>query len=174
MNFIFNSILFFALLSCGNQQQNLPEPVDTDENNATAILFPSVEDSMNNEPIQDNTLTTSGNMPEDIDGCSCYFSETEELFESNLYFFASDYDSSGFIWIDNEWVKLKLQSSGRQPDTFGDYDHVDIYVNEFYKVTADIRYKNSSGDETWINTGTITIETDGDKTVKEFVGECGC
>jgi uncharacterized protein YgiB involved in biofilm formation len=72
-------------------------------------------------------------------------------------------------------TKLNLVSTTRQPNTFGDYDHIDIYRSKLFKVTVNIKYKNSSGDETWRNGGTITVETnEGKKVTKKFVGKCGC
>jgi hypothetical protein len=114
-------------------------------------------------------------VPEDIEGCSCYFSETEGKFKSNEYLFAANFDSVAYISLGKKLLKLKLLSTGRNPNTFGDKDHVDIYRNNNYKITVDIKYKKSTGEETWWNIGTITVEAlDGRKIVKSFVGECGC
>jgi hypothetical protein len=114
-------------------------------------------------------------VPDDIEGCSCYFSGTEEKFNSNEYLFVANFDSIAYISIGKKLLKLKLIFTGRKRNTFGDKDHVDVYSNNNYKITVVIKYKKSTGAETWRNSGTITVERlDGRKIVKNFVGECGC
>lgn len=141
----------------------------------------SIETS-NNSVVSNNdtakflhTIDTFSKFPDEIDGCSCYFSPDEQSFERQEYLYVANFDSLAFISVDKNLIKLKLISTTREPETFGDTDHVDIYSNNDYKLTLDIKYKKSSGDETWTNTGTITIESkDGRKTTKTFYGECGC
>lgn len=174
MKFFPNHIAFvflFIALACGHQE--VTDEVKQNSNDDIADTLPmSFEDTVTQN--LESTIPTQSNLPDEIEGCSCYFSETEELFNSRYYFFASDYDSLAFVLIDDEWIELELVSTEREPRTFGDYDHREIYSNDSYFVTIDMIYKSSSGDETWINTGTIEIETEGNKTVQEFIGECGC
>ncbi|HEY0668715.1 MAG TPA: hypothetical protein VGD22_11090 [Sphingobacteriaceae bacterium] len=121
------------------------------------------------------TLDNFKGIPKEVQGCSCYFSENELKFKNSEYLFAAGFDSTGFVSVNSKPIKLKLISTGRDPRTFGDYDHTDIYKSEHYQVTVDIKYKKSNGYETWWNDGTIIIENkDGQKLVKKFVGECGC
>lgn len=113
--------------------------------------------------------------PEEIVGCSCYFSENNIKFKNDEFLFVADFDSIGFISINKKAVKLKLVSTTREPNTFGNGDHTDVYKSELYKVTVEIKYKDSNGYETWWNDGTLTVENkDGKKMSKKFVGECGC
>lgn len=166
----------------------------------TAMLSVSSCDSKNEKPNQSvvekniqqsnpifkkNTETTSTELklslddfkgfPEDIVGCSCYFSETDKKFKNDEFLFVADFDSIGFISVNKKTVKLKLVSTTREPNTFGNSDHTDIYKSELYKVTVEIKYKDSNGYETWWNDGTLTVENkDGKKMSKKFVGECGC
>lgn len=121
------------------------------------------------------SLNSFNNIPPEIDGCSCYFSDTEEKFKQREYIFAAEFDSAGFISIDNKLVKLNLVSTTRKQGEFGNYDHTDVYGTDQYKVTIDIKYKKTTGEETWWNKGTITIENkDGQKIINKCVGECGC
>lgn len=129
----------------------------------------------NNSKLSKLLLNDFKGIPDEIDGCSCYFSETKNKFKNGEYLFATGFDSIGFVSVANKRVKLKLVSSERKPTDFGDYDHLDIYHSELYEVTVDIKYKDSNGDETWWNEGIVTIESkDGYKISKKFVGECGC
>ena len=70
---------------------------------------------------------------------------------------------------------MKLISTGRERNSFGDYDHVDVYKTDNYDVILDVKYLKHEGDEGWLNTGTITVESkDGLKEIIKFVGGCGC
>lgn len=69
-------------------------------------------------------------------------SETEQKFKKEEYIFVSSFDSIGFVSIDNKFIKLKLIFTAREPNTFGEIDHVDIYRSELYKVKVDIKEKN--------------------------------
>ena len=121
------------------------------------------------------SIDTFKGFPEEIVGCSCYFSENDKDFKNDEFLFVADFDSIAFISVNKKTLKLKLESTTREPNTFGNSDHTDIYNSELYKVTLEIKYKDSNGYETWWNDGTLTVENkDGKKMSKKFVGECGC
>ncbi|MGB4773906.1 MAG: hypothetical protein WBP45_01925 [Daejeonella sp.] len=131
--------------------------------------------SENRGTIEKLSLDNFKEIPNEIDDCSCAFSETVDRFKKEEYLFVSDLNSIGFLSINNKLIKLRLISAERRSGIFGDNNHKDIYSNEKYKVTVHIKYKRSVGDETWWNYGTITIKSkDGQKLTKKFVGECGC
>ena len=128
-----------------------------------------------NSPANNFSLDNFKNVPKELDGCSCYFSETKESFDRKEYLFAADFDSIAVISINKRLIKLRLVSSTKKAGTFSDSDHIEVYSNNNYKVTVDIKYKHTIASEVWWNDGTILIEsTDGQKLVKKFVGECGC
>jgi len=167
------STTLLALIGCGGQSAK------KSENDTTASTSSSEQVKVVTATKDTTTNILSlehfKNIPADIEGCSCYFSETKERFKKNEYLFAADFDSVAFISVDKKLVKLKVVSTGRLPNSFGDYDHIDVYSNGTYKVTVDIKYKSNTAEEVWWNDGTITVEsTDGRKLVKKFVGECGC
>lgn len=113
--------------------------------------------------------------PEDISGCSCYFSKSKADFDNNEYFFTADYDSLAHISVNGELIDLKLVSTTRGPHSFGDNDRWETYKNDLYTVKVKIVYKESSGYETWLNEGTVTVyRKDGQKKEQAIYGECGC
>lgn len=121
------------------------------------------------------SLDNFSEIPKEIEGCACFFSESEERKNKNEYLFVAGFDSTAFISIDNKLLKLRLISTAREPNSYGDYDHTDVYETENYVVTLDIKYLRQEGDEGWLNTGTITIQTkDGRKEFVKFFGGCGC
>lgn len=121
------------------------------------------------------TVQSFSNFPPEIDGCSCYFSANEKAFNQKQYIIVTNLDSLAFMTINNQLAKLKLISSGAEPNTFTDFNHVEVFGNEDYKITIDIKYKKSTDSEVWTDEGTITIaRKDGQKLVTKFYGECGC
>ncbi len=172
---ILATALFISSCSSNNEKSNQPTSTPTIENNQQQTTSIQTQEPENTSTTLKLSLDNFKGIPDEVDGCACYFSETDQKFKNKEYLFAAGFDSIGFVSVDNKLVKLKLISTGREPNTFGDNDHIDIYNSELYKVTVDIKYKNSNGDETWWNDGTVTIESkDGQKVTKKFVGECGC
>ena len=172
-----------TLIACGNNSAKSVKDVTTVNSSTNTLESVAKEDITAKDTATTGKETTSTslsvddfkNVPDEIEGCGCYFSDNEETFKRNEYLFVASYDSVAFISIDKKLVRLKMLSTTREPETFGDHDHSDIYSSDKYKVSLDIRYKKSSGEETWLNNGTITIESkDGQKAVKKFFGECGC
>ncbi len=128
--------------------------------------------------VNDNIISLDHftGFPDGIEGCSCAYSLSESDFRNKEYIFVSGFDSIAFVSFNHHLQKLKLVSSGRDPMTFGDYDHVDVYELGDIKVTVDVKYRGSpeEGEEVWINVGTIAIENNGGSKVLDFYGSCGC
>lgn len=128
------------------------------------------------------TLDNFTDVPEEIEGCACYYAESEERYRQSEYLFVAGFDSVAFISINDKKLKLKLVSTGREPHSLGDYDHVDIYRADGYDVTVDIKHVEEEGDsvsqeedESWYTNGTITIQSEsGKKDEIRFFGSCGC
>ncbi|MBS1979279.1 MAG: hypothetical protein JST46_18055 [Bacteroidetes bacterium] len=160
-------LILIFLWSCGQKTPKQESPL-TDSVTA--------DKAVNNEsPKTKIILDSFTNIPDEIQGCSCFYSESEDKHLKNEYFFVAGFDSTAFISIDNKLLKLKLVSTGREPNTFGDNDHTDIYKTDDYQITLDIKYLKQEGDEGWLNTGTITIQSkDGLKEIIKFYGGCGC
>ena len=114
-------------------------------------------------------------IPKEIECCSCSYSASEEGYQHNEYLFVCGFDSTAFVSVEGQLLKLKLVSTGREPITFGDYDHIDVFESENYTITLDIKYKEDGEGEVWWNNGTITIEDkSGQSTKLNFFGSCGC
>lgn len=162
------------IASCDSTTEKLHDPrgSSTVENNQQQTISIQTQKPLDTSQL---SLDNFKGIPDEVLGCACYFSETDQKFKKNEYLFAASFDSVGYVFVENRPVKLKLVSTGREPNSFGDDDHIDIYQSEHYIVTVDIKYIKSNGDETWWNNGMITIESkDGQKLSKKFVGECGC
>ena len=46
--------------------------------------------------------------PNDIEGCSCYFSKSKEDFDSEKYIYADDYGKKAVIKIDGKFISFPL------------------------------------------------------------------
>jgi len=114
-------------------------------------------------------------LPNDIEGCSCYFFKDEEASKNKEYLFANSYDSIAYVSVDKKLVRLKLTKTTREPNTFGDSDYSETYSNEDFKITIHVKYKKPAGDESWSTEGDLRItRKDGQSFTTTFVGECGC
>jgi len=159
----------FTFFSCKQNNENLNDSATEKEVQTSKTII--------KKKLENNIISIDHfkGFSEEIIGCSCYFSETNTNFKNEEFLFVADYDSIGFISVNKKKVKVKLVSTTREPNTFGNYNHTDTYKSELYKVTLDIKYKDSTGYEAWRYDGTLTIENkDGKKMTKKFVGECGC
>jgi hypothetical protein len=132
------------------------------------------ENNLNNSNF---TLNSFKKLPKEIDGCSCVFSKNEKEYQQNEFIFASNFDSIGFVSINNEIIKLKLKSRIYKPNTTENEDYTCIYEVGNYKITVEIKADKTKkyADESWWNKGLITIENKkGEKTTQKFIGESGC
>lgn len=133
-----------------------PEAAATDKNPGA-----DAADEIQTSQQSGLSLDSFVEMPPDIEGCSCFFSESEEKYNRQEYVFVADFDSTAFISVNNKMIALKLVSLGRDSLAFGDYDRVDIYKRDSYKVTVEMKYHDlpqAEGDEVWSNSGSVTIE----------------
>lgn len=164
-------IFFLVSTSCVEKSQEIKKDSPKIVEDSLIENHNNQEESVEMKPLE---LENFG-FPDDIQGCSCYFSKSKKMFENDEYFFVANYDSLAHIKVDEKMIDLKLEMSTREPNSFGDYDHKEIYTNDIYTVTVNIVYKKSSGYETWLNEGTIIVETkDGQHYKHSIFGECGC
>ncbi|MGJ8660923.1 MAG: hypothetical protein ACSHXL_02705 [Bacteroidota bacterium] len=105
-------------------------------------------------------LTKINGFPEEIEGCSCYFSESKEDFNNNKYIYLDQYYSGlAFISIDGKLIQIDLE----------------VEAKTDYTVEIEFDKEFQNGDETFWKTGTIKVKLkDGTILSKKFVGECGC
>jgi len=122
-------------------------------------------------------LTDLGDMPMKIDCCSCFFSETETKYKSEIYLIATNLDSIAYISINEKSMKLYLVERKFDKYSKNDENYTEIFANEKFKATLEVKIDNTKkrGDEVWWNTGSIKVEDENGKIqIKKFIGECGC
>ncbi len=122
------------------------------------------------------SITHFKNIPEDVDGCACYFSGSRKQFDSSEFLFAAGMDSLGYISINDEILPIHLVKTNREQDVFFDEGkHIDVYEADGYTITIDYQYTKKIGDESNWYKGILKVEDNNRNISKsEFVGECGC
>lgn len=109
--------------------------------------------------------------PEQIDGCSCYFSETKAEFNQGVYLYVDNSDDLAFIKVEGKIVSLKFLTTNKITDKRFKVE----YGNENYRIEL-VGKKISSLDETTKYSGMLTVfDSDGSQVYRHAVfGECGC
>lgn len=115
-------------------------------------------------------IDTFSDLPPEIEGCSCLFSNNKNDFESGKYIYADDYQGNAFISINGEMKRFTLGNSHKVSDKH----FTRTWISEDFDVT--LKYKQVGEiEETWQQKGTIKIKSKtGTEVAKEFYGECGC
>jgi hypothetical protein len=138
------------------------------ENNASKNTTKTKNTNIKNQEL---TIGTFSNFPPEIDGCSCCYSKDSLDFKNGSYLYANDFEQTSFLningiltkFIQSEWKELNKTTRTAKAKS------------DQYELTIEIHDVRKNGDETWINTGTITVkDKNGNRTTRTFYGECGC
>jgi hypothetical protein len=117
------------------------------------------------------SMDTFCTFPPEIDGCACYFCNDSLEFEKRLYIYANDYAQTSFLKINGVMTKF-VQIDFKELSTT---TTIAKAISDQYEMTIECIDGIQSGDETWINTGTIKLTDKKGRTLtKIFYGECGC
>ena len=113
-------------------------------------------------------LETFG-FPDEVNGCSCYFSKNKEDFAKEKYIYIDDYGNSAFLKIEGKTVKIKMEEGDFDPENFSK-----VIKDEEFTVTIQGKKVNEL-EEVMMFQGMMTIENKkGEKTITPIYGECGC
>ncbi len=146
--------LFFLLGCSENSEIQTSEKTVGTKNRPTSLRF--------------ETFTQ---FPKDIDGCSCYFSKDSTDFKKKKYIFLDNFENIAYIKIKSRMVRLTRTKT----EEFSDFSVKTAYTNEEFDLVIKIYEGNSSGEETWMNFGEITLtKKSGEQIITNFYGECGC
>ena len=109
------------------------------------------------------------NIPEEVNGCSCYLSASNKEFQAKEYLYVDNLTSVGYVHIGNNIRRLKVvKLKNHEPSTYK------VLKDSLYTVIIDLS-QTSELDETWQQKGQMTVTSkDGNTTTKQIVGECGC
>jgi hypothetical protein len=120
--------------------------------------------------IMDSTdiyLETFTDIPQEIDGCACYFFASQENREKSEYIFVNDWALLAFVKINGQLVKFELQ----------EYDEkrmIYYYTHHTDKMRVEITKKIEENYESVVVEGVIRIDTEKWHLQQKFIGDCGC
>lgn len=156
-------IIILLLTSC-ELRDNPIFSIEEDLKNAEVIQMDSMKD------LPEFTLTSFSDFPEEIEGCSCYFSMTKNAFGDQQYIYAgTSLDSIGYIKKQGDWVKL-IQQPVQQL-----HDSVMIQAQNDSIMLRIRAVKDSSAYETIQYKGELKVtKFDQEVFSGEIYGECGC
>jgi len=117
------------------------------------------------------SIDTFSSFPPAIDGCSCYFATDSIGLQAKAYIYVSDFDKVSYLKINGVLTKFTQI-------LYKEISSTEIVITAQggdYELTIKATNGKPSGDETRLQTGTITLTNKkGNKVVKKFYGECGC
>jgi len=159
----FGLILLLTAQSC-SKESAVTENMPTD---SIGVTSPVHADSV----AVSNTLKLEKfTMPPQVEGCSCYFSDTKENFENEQYIYVDDYGNSAYIQIAGKMIKIPMEEGDFDPSNF-----TKTIENGDFKVKMTGK-KVSEQEEVMMFSGQMTVENKktGEKTLSPIYGECGC
>ena len=112
-------------------------------------------------------LETFSSFPNEIDGCSCYFSISQEDLKGKMYIFVNDFASLAFVKIAGKLIQFELQEHDEKHNIY-------YYIHDDYKMKVEIIKKTAIADELVVVDGIITIDSKKGQAKQKFIGECGC
>jgi len=120
---------------------------------------------------QSFSIDTFSDFPQEIDGCSCYFSNDSTDFYNKKFIYVNDFAQTSFLKINGVMTKF-TQTEYKEIEE----ENVKAkYTSDNFEMTIEVKDGIQNGDETMLKTGTITLTDKNGKTVtKTFYGECGC
>jgi hypothetical protein len=114
--------------------------------------------------MQMNSFT---NIPEEIDGCSCFFSVSQEELKKGCYIFVNDFASLAFVKIQGELKRFELQNHDEEYNAY-------YYLCNEDTMEVKILNKITCEDGSELMEGIITIKMKNDTIKQKYVGKCDC
>lgn len=112
-------------------------------------------------------LEPFSDFPNEIDGCSCCFSKSQEEYKKKMYVFVNDFAVLAFVKIDGKLIRFELQNHDENRNIY-------YYIHNDDKMKVEIIKKTTNEDEIVVIEGLITIDTLKGNVKQKFIGECGC
>jgi hypothetical protein len=117
------------------------------------------------------TLESFTDIPPEIDGGACYFSNDSAEFEHKKYIYVNDFAETSFLKINGKLIRF-------QQTEYKDIKHKTVKVkavSKEYLLEIEMTDLDKSSYETTLKTGTIILsDKNGQSIKKSFYGSCGC
>jgi hypothetical protein len=106
-------------------------------------------------------------IPDELDGCLCYFSKSKSEFIKNHYLLINDFSNIAFLKINGVLTRFELEK-------FDEANNVFYYINPNYKMKIQITKTDTDSTDEVDLYGVILIETENMKNETSFFGKCIC
>lgn len=137
---------------------------------SSLILISCAKEKAETQKPETFTVNTFTDLPQEIDGCSCTFSEDSASYAKEKYIYANNFAKTSFIKVNGKMIRL-TETEHANPNSvtkyksIGDGYEVEIKAKVFR--TVDLEYNEMKG--------TMTIKSKKGKTLtKTIYGVCGC
>ncbi|KAA8478432.1 hypothetical protein BDE36_0264 [Arcticibacter tournemirensis] len=178
MNKTFLIVGLLALSSCSskNSRENAVNDSVNESVAAPANKTLTKIDTINPNDLKANNQEEEVNaidlkpfteLPQELDGCGCYFYLSKKDEKEDKYIFVNDFASTAFVFVNNRLEKFELKEHDEGSNFYS-------YSNERYDLKIEITKKSTGGDETSNIEGVLTIKKGKEELKKTFVGTCGC
>lgn len=164
MRNIYLIIFLIVFNACELREIPIFSKADTIEN-STIVAMDSVNKSL------EFSLTTFTDFPNEIEGCSCYFSLTKNAFKDHQYIYSGLLlDSISYVKKEGNWVKL-LQSQAKENNR----DSVLIEAgNDSMWIEIKGKLDSSAYETRQYKANMKVLKFDKEVFSGEVFGECGC
>ncbi|WP_210487370.1 hypothetical protein [Rufibacter aurantiacus] len=117
-------------------------------------------------------LDSYSEFPEEVEGCSCYFSRNKQEFAAGKYIYMNNYANLAFVSIGGQLVRLECIDKSDSVKTDAPYRDASVK----YELRAIVKKSSPSGEEVFKTEGVLLVKDlkTGASSEIPFVGECGC
>lgn len=151
------------LFACGQKKGNNTTTLDS-----TSQVFEKKEITQDIEPLRIDTFST---FPDEIDGCSCYFSNDSTELEQGKYIYMNNYAEISFMKINGILTKF-TQTEFKEKDK---NTTVEKFISDKYELIIEVKKGKQNGYESRLQSGKINLNDKKGNTITiSFYGECGC
>jgi hypothetical protein len=120
-----------------------------------------------NQPIK---LDFFNKIPSQIDGCSGLYTYDSTSLEKEKYIIVTDLQETAFIRVGGKQITLKRTSNTELSKD----SHRSVYKGMGYTLVLTKKTLKQSGDEVWIEGGSVEISQGQTKVTIKIHGESGC
>ncbi len=165
-------LLYWLFVSC--TQKPAPAEENKPAQASAPLEQPPVEQPQ--EPATSRpkaiVLDSYSEFPEEVEGCSCYFSRNKQEFAAGKYIYMNNYANLAFVSIGGQLVRLECIDKSDSVKTDAPYRDASVK----YELRAIVKKSSPSGEEVFKTEGVLLVKDlkTGASSEIPFVGECGC